>query len=186
MQSLRDFDTEALPHIDAAYNLAFWLVRNEADAQDVVQDAYLRAFKAFDQFNGTDIRPWLLTIVRNVAYRWLSVRKRSANVVSIEDAMTDRDGNSRPAFEPASDEPSAEDVLISDAERSMIRRALAELPPAFREVIVLRELEGLSYQDIASVTGIPTGTVMSRLSRARAQLKELLTGLMAKENEHAL
>jgi RNA polymerase sigma factor (sigma-70 family) len=186
MPSLRDFNTEALPHIDAAYNLAFWLIRNEADAEDVVQDAYLRAFKAFHQFNGEDIRPWLLTIVRNVAYRWLSARKRSANVVSIEDAITDRDGHSRPALEPASDEPSAEDLLISKAERSLIRCALAELPPASREVIVLRELEGLSYQDIASVTGIPAGTVMSRLSRARAQLKELLTGLIAKENENAL
>ena len=186
MPRVDDFDTEALPHIDAAYNLAFWLVRNQADAQDVVQDAYLRAFKAYRQFNGGDIRPWLLTIVRNVAYRWLSVRKRSANVVSIEDAITDRDGNSRPAFEPASEEPSAEDLLISDAERSLIRRALAELAPAFREVIVLRELEGLSYQDIASVTGIPAGTVMSRLSRARAQLKDVLTGLMAKENQNAL
>ena len=186
MPGLNDFDTEALPHIDAAYNLAFWLVRNQADAQDVVQDAYLRAFKAYHQFNGGDIRPWLLTIVRNVAYRWLSVRKRSANVVSIEDAITDRDGDSRPAFEPASDEPSAEDVLISDAERSLVRRALAELAPAFREVIVLRELEGLSYQDIASVTGIPAGTVMSRLSRARAQLKDVLTGMMAKENQNAL
>jgi len=186
MPGLNDFDTEALPHIDAAYNLAFWLVRNQADAQDVVQDAYLRAFKAYHQFNGGDIRPWLLTIVRNVAYRWLAVRKRSANVVSIEDAITDRDGDSRPAFEPASDEPSAEDVLISDAERSLVRRALAELAPAFREVIVLRELEGLSYQDIASVTGIPAGTVMSRLSRARAQLKDVLTGMMAKENQNAL
>ena len=186
MPGLNDFDTEALPHIDAAYNLAFWLVRNQADAQDVVQDAYLRAFKAYHQFNGGDIRPWLLTIVRNVAYRWLSVRKRNLNVVSIEDALASRDGEKAPTFEPASDEPSAEDVLISDAERSLVRRALAELAPAFREVIVLRELEGLSYQDIASVTGIPAGTVMSRLSRARAQLKDVLTGMMAKENQNAL
>jgi RNA polymerase sigma-70 factor (ECF subfamily) len=186
MHRVDDFDTQALPHIDAAYNLAFWLVRNQADAEDVVQDAYLRAFRAYGQFNGGDIRPWLLTIVRNLAYRWLSVRKRSANVVSIEDAMTDREGNSRPAFEPVSPEPSAEDLLISGAERSLIRRALAELAPAFREVIVLRELEGLSYQDIAAVTGNPAGTVMSRLSRARAQLKDILTGLMAKENQNAL
>jgi len=183
MASLRDFDAEALPHIDAAYNLAFWLVRNEADAQDVVQDAYLRAFKAYGQFRGGDIRPWLLAIVRNVAYRWLSVRKRNANVVSIEHALADRSG---PAFEPESAEPSAEELLIGNAERSLVRRALAELAPAFREVIVLRELEGLSYQDIASVTGVPTGTVMSRLSRARAQLKDLLTGLMQKENKNAL
>src|SRR5690349_8457294 len=168
MPNRHDFDTEALPHLDAAYNLAYWLTRNDADAQDVVQDAYLRAFKAYAQFHGGDIRPWLLTIVRNVAYRWLSVRKRNANVVSIGDAMAGGDGDSRPAFEPASEEPSAEDVLISDGERSLVRRALARLTPAFREVIVLREFEGLSYQEIASVIGVPAGTVMSRLSRARA------------------
>jgi RNA polymerase sigma factor (sigma-70 family) len=186
MPSLRDFDTEALPHLDAAYSLAFWLVRNEADAEDVVQDAYLRAFKAYGQFHGGDIRPWLLTIVRNVAYRWLSVRKRNANVVSIEHALASRGGDDSSVFEPVSGEPSAEDLLISDGERSLIRRALAELAPAFREVIVLREFEGLSYQDIAGVTGVPTGTVMSRLSRARAELKALLTGLMTKENRNAL
>lgn len=186
MPSSQDFDTEALPHIDAAYNLAYWLVRNDADAQDVVQDAYLRAFKAYAQFHGGDIRPWLLTIVRNVAYRWLSVRKRNTNVVSIEDALVSRDGEKAPTFEPASDAPSAEDMLISDGERTLVRRALAGLTPAFREVIVLREFEGLSYQEIASVIGVPTGTVMSRLSRARADLKDLLTGLMQKENHNAL
>jgi RNA polymerase sigma factor (sigma-70 family) len=186
MPNGHDFDTEALPQIDAAYNLAFWLVRNEADAQDVVQDAYLRAFKAYGQFSGGDIRPWLLTIVRNVAYRWLSVRKRNANVVSIDHALAGRDGDQRPAFEPASEEPSAEDLLISDGECALIRRALAALTPVYREVIVLREFEGLSYQDIASVIGVPAGTVMSRLSRARAELKELVTGLMQKENQNAL
>ena len=186
MPSSRDFDTQALPHIDAAYNLAFWLVRNEADAQDVVQDAYLRAFRAYGQFAGTDIRPWLLTIVRNVAYRWLSVRKRNANVVSLEDALTSRNDNHGAAYEPASAEPSAEAVLISDGERALVRQALAGLAPAFREIIVLREFEGLSYQDIAAVTGVPAGTVMSRLSRARAQLKDLLTELMQKENQNAL
>ena len=186
MPSIQDFETEALPHLDAAYNLAFWLVRNEADAQDVVQDAYLRAFKAISQFHGGDIRPWLLTIVRNVAYRWLSVRKRHANVVSIEDALAGRDGDKGPAFEPASEEPSAEDVLVSSGESALVRRALAELAPAFREAIVLREFEGLSYQDIAAVTGVPAGTVMSRLSRARAQLKDVLTQLMQKENQNAL
>jgi RNA polymerase sigma-70 factor (ECF subfamily) len=186
MPSLQDFDTEALPHIDAAYNLAYWLVRNEADAQDVVQDAYLRAFNAYGQFHGGDIRPWLLTIVRNVAYRWLSVRKRHANVVSIETALASRDGESGPTYDPPSDEPSAEDLLISDGERTLVRRALAGLTPAFREVIVLREFEGLSYQDIAGVIGVPTGTVMSRLSRARDQLKDVLTRLMQKENQNAL
>jgi RNA polymerase sigma-70 factor (ECF subfamily) len=186
MQSRRDFDSEALPHIDAAYNFAFWLLRNEADADDVVQDAYLRAFRAYRQFKGGDIRPWLLTIVRNVAYRWLAVRKRNANVVSIDDALAGRGSNDGPRFDPASAEPTAEDLMISDGERALIHRALAELAPAFREVIVLREFEGLSYQDIAGVTGVPIGTVMSRLSRARAELKDRLTGLTAKENANAL
>ena len=158
MPNSRDFDTEALPHIDAAYNLAYWLTRNSADAQDVVQDAYLRAFKAFGQFQGGDIRPWLLTIVRNVAYRWLSVRKRNANVVSIEDALGRRDGEPGPAFEPASDEPSAEDVLISDGERTLVRRALAELTPAFRELLTWSKTYGSRRSSAARPSPARTAT----------------------------
>jgi RNA polymerase sigma-70 factor (ECF subfamily) len=104
----------------------------------------------------------------------------------IEDALAGRDGDRGQTFEPASEEPSAEDVLISSGDCALVRRALAELAPAFREAIVLREFEGLSYQDIAAVTGVPAGTVMSRLSRARAQLKDVLTQLMQKENQNAL
>ena len=186
MPGLSDFERLALPQAEAAYNLAYWLVRNPSDAEDVVQDAYLRAFRAFGQFSGEDIRPWLLTIVRNVAYRWLSVRKRQANVISLEDALSARDSGQTAAIEPASPEPSAEDLLIGHSDRALVREALAELPPAYREVVVLRELEGLSYQDIAQIAGIPMGTVMSRLARAREQLKTRLAQAMAKEDKNAV
>jgi RNA polymerase sigma-70 factor (ECF subfamily) len=182
----RRFELLALPHLDAAYNLARWLAGNTTDAEDVVQDAYLRAFKAFDTLAGEDIRPWLLAIVRNVAYRWLSVRKRSANVISIEGALARRDDGDARVMELASEQPSAEDVLVGRAEQALVRAALAELPPAFREVIVLRELEGLAYREIASVTETPIGTVMSRLARARDQLRDRLTHLIAKEDKNAL
>jgi RNA polymerase sigma factor (sigma-70 family) len=182
MKTAQDFERLALPHLDAAYNLAHWLVRNPADAQDVVQDAYLRAFRSFGQFARGDIRPWLLTIVRNVAYRSLSVRKRSANVISLEDALSGRDEKALPALTSA--ERTAEEVLVGEADAAMVRAALALLAPAFREVVVLRDMEGLSYQDIATVMNIPIGTVMSRLARARAQLRERLAP--RKEDKDAL
>ena len=185
MVSLPEFERQALPHMDAAYNLAWWLLRNHADAEDVVQDAYLRAFRAADKRLGADIRPWLLTIVRNVAYRWLALRQRRSNVISLEAAFPARDQETG-AWEVASDAPSAEDELIGRVEQALVRRALAELPPAFREVIVLRELEELRYQHIAEVTGVPIGTVMSRLARAREQLRQELARMMAKENKNAL
>jgi len=186
MTGLQDFERLALPHMDAAYNLALWLVRSRADAEDVVQDAYLRAFRAFHTLAGDDIRPWLLTIVRNVAYRALSNRGRAAtNVISLDGALSGRDDESA-ALEVASDEPSAEMQLIGKGDQALVHTALAELPPAFREVIVLRELEGLSYQEIAKVATIPVGTVMSRLSRAREQLKDRLTALIATEDKNAL
>ena len=170
--------------MDAAYNLALWLVRSRADAEDVVQDAYLRAFRAFGTLTGGEVRPWLLTIVRNVAYRWLSNRSRGANVISLDGAVSGRDD--APIFEVPSEEPSAEALLIGKGEQSLVLNALAQLPPAFREVVVLRQLEGLSYQEISRVAGIPVGTVMSRLSRGRDQLREQLTALIAKEDKNAL
>ncbi|MFL6799272.1 MAG: sigma-70 family RNA polymerase sigma factor [Xanthobacteraceae bacterium] len=186
MMSSREFELQSLPHLEAAYNLAYWLVRDRDDAQDVVQDAYLRAFRAYASRTGEDIRPWLLTIVRNVAYRWLSVRKRSANVISLDGALSGRDNEHEHPLQVPSDEPSAEDLLVSRADQSMMRAALAELPPMFREVIVLRELEGLTYHQIALVTQAPLGTVMSRLARARDQLRESLRVLLAKEIKNAL
>lgn len=170
------FERLALPHLDAAYTLAYWLVGSRADAEDVVQDAYLRAFRSFSGFTGGDMRPWLLTIVRNVAYRALGTRKRSASVVSLDEAFSRRAAGEAAAPEPAADEPSALDGLLAGAERQRVRAALAGLPPTFREVLVLREIEEMSYRTIADTVGLPVGTVMSRLSRAREALRRALSG----------
>jgi RNA polymerase sigma factor (sigma-70 family) len=186
MIALKDFERLALAHMQAAYNLAFWLVRDRDDAQDVVQDAYLRAFRAYDHVISDDIKPWLLTIVRNVAYRWLSARKRTANVISFDGALSTRNDEVDRVLQVPSDDPIAEDILISRGEQTLVHNALAELPPIFREVIVLREFEGLTYQEIAGVTGVPIGTVMSRLGRARDQLRDRLRQLLAKESKNAL
>lgn len=172
--------------MEAAYNLAFWLVRSRTDAEDIVQEAYLRALRSFDTFRGEEIRPWLLAIVRNAAYRWLNNRRRAGNVVSLEEAFAGNSGDETGEAESPADEPSAEERLIGAAERDYVLRALAELPPAFREALVLREIEGLSYRDIAEVTGAPIGTVMSRLSRGRGELREVLTRLIQKDEPNAL
>jgi RNA polymerase sigma-70 factor (ECF subfamily) len=186
LSSLPRFEALALPCMEAAYNLAFWLVRSRPDAEDIVQEAYLRAMRAFDGFRGDDIRPWLLAIVRNTAYRWLNNRRRSGTVVSLEEAFADGGGEGTGANEIATGEPSAEQRLIGAAEQDYVLRALAELPPAFREVLVLREIEDLSYRDIAEVTGAPIGTVMSRLSRGRAELRKVLTRLIEKDEPNAM
>ena len=180
------FERLALPHMDAAYNLAFWLLRNRTDAEDAVQDALIRAYRAQDSLRGDDMRPWLLAIVRNVAYRMLARRGRSGNVISMDEAFPGRSGDRAPEIDIPSDAPSAEAMLIGQSEKAMVTAALAELPAAFREVIVLREMEGLSYRDIADVTGVPIGTVMSRLSRARADLKTILTRLIEKDESNAM
>lgn len=182
---LAEFEQRALPHLDAAHNVALWLVRSRPDAEDIVQDAYLRALKAFDTCKGENIKPWLLAIVRNLAYRWHSTRKKAANVISLDEALSARTGAGE-GSDFASDEASAEDLLVGQAERALIVKALAELPPPFREAIVLREMEELSYQDIATIAGVPVGTVMSRLSRARALLRTRLTELIEKEDRNAV
>jgi RNA polymerase sigma-70 factor (ECF subfamily) len=186
MQEFREFERLLLMHTDAAYNLAYWLVRDPDDAQDVVQDALLRAFRARDSVIAEDIKPWLLTIVRNVAYRWLAVRKRTANVISFEDALSARGDEFPPALQVPSEAPSPEDLLLSSGDQALVRSALAELPPAVREVIVLRELEDMTYREIAGITNVPIGTVMSRLARARDQLRLALARLLAKETRNAL
>ena len=186
MSSRTTFEQLALPHLDAAHNLAYWLVRSRPDAEDIVQDAFVRAFRSFATFRGGDIKPWLLTIVRNVAYRWLAGRKRARNVVSIEEAFAPRAGDSVGEAWIASEEPSPEALLIGAQERASVLTALAGLAPAFREVLVLRELEELSYNEIADVIGAPVGTVMSRLSRARGELRTQLGALIEKEEKDAM
>src|SRR5262245_31206693 len=186
MRQRTAFERLALPHMAAAYNLAYWLTRNRADAEDVVQDAYVRALRAFASFRGDDIKPWLLTIVRNVAYRSLSTRLRSHNVISMHEAVAAREDDSRAWETIAAEEPSAETLLIRGQEQDLLRVALAALPPAFREVLVLREIEEMSYGEIAAVIGSPMGTVMSRLSRARRDLKAKITALTDKDDRNAM
>jgi RNA polymerase sigma factor (sigma-70 family) len=161
---IESFERTVLPHLDAAYNLARWLTRNDHDAEDVVQEAYLRAFEFFGGFYGTDGRGWLLTIVRNTCYTWL--RKNRAGELS---TPFDEEIHHE---EVAS--PNPEEMLLENADRQHLQDALEELPIEFREALVLRELEGLSYKEIADVSGVPVGTVMSRLARARDRLKDSL------------
>ena len=155
-----------LPHLDAAYNLARWLTGNDHDAEDVVQDAFVRALRFFGGFRGDDARAWLLAIVRNTSYDFL--RRRRPQQAS---DPFDEEVHGAP-----DERPSPEAELLRRADQALVRQALESLPLAWREVIVLRELEGLSYKQIADVAGIQIGTVMSRLSRARARLKQLLAG----------
>ena len=153
-----------LPHLDAAYNLARWLTRSPADAEDVAQEACLRALRFFNGFRGGDSRAWLLKIVRNTYYSW--VEKNRQAEFSDEFDETVHSGESSWG--------DAEAELVSRAESGRVRTALGTLPVAFREVLVLREIEGLSYKEISDVTGVPMGTVMSSLSRARQRLREEL------------
>src|SRR5580692_3671642 len=153
------FEQQALPHLDAAYSLAFWLMRDRADAEDVVQDAYVRALRGFDGFRGDAMRPWLLAIVRNVAWRALAVRRRATNnVIPIEAAFARAGEADSEPLDIASDEPSAEARLIEAGDRAALHRALDAVTPLFREVLVLREIEAMSYAEIATVLGVPQGT----------------------------
>ena len=160
-----NYEDALLPHLDAAYNLARWLTRDARDAEDVVQEAYLRALKHFEAFKGGDARPWLLAIVRNTYYTWIQ-RNRLPEVAAAFDEETDT---------YISDVPDPETLLLKEADKQIIRRALRKLPAEFREVIVLREFEELSYKQIADVTEVPVGTVMSRLARARKRLAQLVS-----------
>jgi RNA polymerase sigma-70 factor, ECF subfamily len=186
MSSASRFERLALPHLEAAFNLAFWLARSKPDAEDIVQEAYVRALRGFDGFRGEDIKPWLLAIVRNVAYRWLSNRKRAHNIISLDESLAGSTSSESLADHIASDEPSVEQLLVGAVERDYVLRGLAELPPAFREVIVLREIEGLAYREIADVTGTPIGTVMSRLARGRSELRTVLKKLIEKDEPNAV
>ena len=173
MNSAEEFERLALPHLKAAYQLAYALVRKPAEAEDAVQDSYLQAFRAREQFRGESFRAWFLTIVRHVCYRQLQNRKRAFNVVSLDEARVGARSDDDFERQFASDAPSPEDHAIHSADVQLLRRVLFQMPPALREILELRELEELSYQDISQVIGAPVGTVMSRLSRARAELQRL-------------
>lgn len=164
------FEDVALPHLDAAYNLARWLTRNDSDAADVVQEAMLRALTYFDSYRGENAKAWLLSIVRNTCFRWLE-RNRSAAVLALSEEIEAQidDALDRPGSEPP---PDPETLLTRQRDAALLSDLIAELPPLFREILVLREMEELSYRDIGDVLGVPMGTVMSRLARARGLLKE--------------
>jgi len=173
------FEAIVMPHLDAAYNLARWLVKDPHAAEDVVQEAYLRAFRYFDSFRGAadeDARPWLLGIVRNTSYSWLqSARRSNEQVAYDEDAQVDE------SLEPAAamglergHAENPETQLVRKALRMQLNSAIASLPATFREVLILREIEEMPYDSIAAAMQIPIGTVMSRLSRARGMLRAAL------------
>ncbi len=168
---LTSFEEAMLPHLDAAHNLARWLLRNEQDAQDVVQEAYLRAFNSFGGFHGSNGRAWLLTIVRNTSYTLLK-KNRVVDLTTTFDEEIHASGYE--SVSPAT-------ILEHSEDAELIREAMDELPAEFREILALRHQEGLSYKEIADIAQIPPGTVMSRLARARAKLRECLAGRIGKE-----
>jgi RNA polymerase sigma factor (sigma-70 family) len=175
----RRFELLALPHLDAAYNLARWLTGSTADAEDVVQEAYLRAYRFFDTFRGDNIRVWLLTIVRNAFHTWVKENRspRLGFVAELPEPVNAED--ERILWGMAQVDP--ETQMLRDLDHAAVGRLLQQLPSAYREILLLREVEELSYRDIASITGTPVGTVMSRLSRARDALRRLWHGETANE-----
>ena len=158
------FEQRIMPHMDAAYNLARWLTGSDPDAQDLVQEAFLRAFKFFGGFRGGNSRAWLLRIVRNAFYDLVKRNRREEDVTPFDEELH---GTVEPKSAPDA-------LLLEKADRELLHKAIAELPVEFREILVLRELEGFSYKEIADVAAVPLGTVMSRLARAREHLRNLL------------
>jgi len=159
------YEEALLPHLDAAYNLARWLTRDERDAEDVVQEAYLRALRHFSAFKGGDARPWLLAIVRNTYYTWIQRNRLPETLTPLDE---EQDAQVSDALDP-------EMLLLKETEKQLLRAALRKLPTEFLEVIVLREFEELSYKQIADLVQIPLGTVMSRLARARRRLAQVIS-----------
>lgn len=165
-ERLAQFDLLVTPHLSRAYNLARLLVGDSSDAEDLVQEASLRAFRALDGFQGGDSKTWLLVIVRNLCYSFLARRRGSENMVAFEE---EQHSEGLPTATP-------EARLLQTTNAEELRRVIQDLPAEFRETLVLRELEELSYREIAEITGVPVGTVMSRLARARQQLRRRLGG----------
>jgi RNA polymerase sigma-70 factor (ECF subfamily) len=163
-----NFEQEALPHLDSAYNLARWLTGNQQDAQDVVQEAYMRALRFYSGFRGGNVRAWLLQIVRNTFYTWLEQNRPKQPTIEFDEQLFGAD--------PCA--PNPEQALLQNDRANLLRQALAKLPESFREILILREFEDMSYKEISEVTGMALGTVMSRLSRARSGLRQSLAGMV--------
>jgi RNA polymerase sigma factor (sigma-70 family) len=169
-EKLCRFEEQISPHLKSAYNLARWLTRSHEDAEDVVQEAFLRAFSAFESFRGEEAKPqnakaWLLTIVRNTSMTWLKRNRNARATIGFEEALED----------PSERAPDPEEILLISCDREQVRQALEQLPSEFREAVVLREMEGFSYKEISATIGVPLGTVMSRLSRGREWLRRILS-----------
>lgn len=182
MEQLQDrnklalFERVVTPHTGAAYNLARWLTRSDEDAEDVVQEACLRAFRSIDGFRGGDSRSWLLAIVRNTSYTWLHRNRNHDLTIPFDDRIDDIAGDSS----------NPETVVLKRVDRDALIQALESLPMELREVIVLREMEDLSYREIACIADLPIGTVMSRLSRGRKRLQQSLSEKSNKELQRGL
>jgi len=174
VQDQARFETLVIPHLDAAYNLARWLLRRSPDAEDVAQEAMLRSYRFFSGFHGGDVKSWLLQIVRNTCYTWLEKNRHLSGATEFDEELHAKQ-NSNP-----------ETLAISGDNRERLIQALESLPPRYREVIVLRELEGCSYKEIAAIASIPAGTVMSTLARARKQLQTALAIPDRKVPKHEL
>jgi RNA polymerase sigma-70 factor, ECF subfamily len=173
-QERERFEECVLPHLDAAFNLARWILRDKSNAEDATQEAMLRAYRFFDGFRAGDARAWLLQIVRNCCYTWLKKNRP-------EEDVSEFDENTMPA-----ELPTPEALAMASHDRDRVARALESLPAHFREILVLREFEGCSYKEIAAITSRPMGTVMSALARARQQLRETLTDPRQKESSRAV
>ena len=174
---MQGFERMALEHLNGAFNLARWLTGNEEDAEDVVQEAYLRAARFFGNYRGGDGRAWLMAIVRNTCYSWLKKNRPMEKQESLDEEVHQPAGRE-------GDQPEA--ALIQRAELAMVREELETLPVEYREVIVLREFEGMSYKEIADVADVAIGTVMSRLARARKMIEEKLKARVRKEVGHGV
>ena len=173
-QERKRFEECVLPHFDAAFNLARWLLRDKLNAEDVTQEAMLRAYRFFGNFRAGDARAWLLQIVRNCCYTWLQKNRPGEDLSQLdEDSMP-------------SELPSPEALAMASKDRERVTRALESLPALFREILVLRELEGCSYREISAITSRPIGTVMSALARGRQKLREALSDQSPKEVRRAL
>ena len=168
------FARVVLPHLGDAFALARWLTGNRADAEDVVQDACLRALRGISRFSGANARAWVLTIVRHTAYTWLGKNRPAALVVTDDLEAVERAEFSRGGGDTEAANKTPEAALIAKADAARLQAAIGQLPPPFRETLVLRDLQGLDYKEIAAVTGVPIGTVMSRLARARQRLMTMI------------
>src|ERR1700677_3668350 len=165
-----NFKQVFLPHLDAAYNLARWLLRNDQDAEDAVQEAYMRAYKAFARFRGGDGKAWFMTILRNVCYTMIKKLRSHETPEPFDEEIHQPTGES-----------GTQEAFRQKANAETLHCALDKLPDEFREIIVLHDLEGLAYKEIAAVVGIPIGTVMSRLARARGRLRAEIIASTSKE-----